>query len=387
MDLSCADIVRYNEKLFILTRDTQCLFEYYPLTRKINFCGTVRSKLGQFFIGMTIYEDKLYIAPYEADVFCIYDIKTREFQRISLKRTGSCDKRKRYKICFSYQRKIYFLGGRGTVMLRIDTDTNDVEEITEWDKIFYKKFGYETWVRSHQGVCIADCCFWVALEGNNILLQYNMVTNEYYFWNVGTKKMQYVTVSFDGKYFWLSGEEKAIVRWKRETNEVKEFEEFPEGFETGSKEMGIKELFSCGYIWNGNIYFAPLNSNMLVKFDRVSNQMKCVIKTDMNHICFKIAEMGDQKLYMEANNIKDQRFSHAYFIDASDKYRRTSICIEKLETLCDDFLIKKIKMEDNTILELFPQCIVELCKVLEKEKISDNNTFQNSIGEIIWNLL
>lgn len=329
MNLSCADIVRYDDRVFILTRDTQCLFEYYPISGKVDLCGTVRSKFNEFFVSMTLCRDKLYIAPYEAEVFCIYDIEKKEFRRISLNKASGEGKKKCYKICFCYQQKVYFLGGKGTVMLCVDTDTGVVEEITEWNDGFKKKFGFETWVRTHQYVCIIDHCFWVALEGNNILLQYNMETKEYFFWNVGRKNMQYVTVSFDGEYFWLSGEEKSIVRWKKEIDEVKEFENFPEGFESENKRAGVKELFSCGYIWNDSIYFAPLNSNMLVKFERLSNQMKCILKTDMNHVCFKIVEISDRELYMEEDKVENLLFGCSYFIDTIDGYRKDSIRIEK----------------------------------------------------------
>lgn len=386
MNLSCADIVRYDDRFFILTKDTQYLFEYHYKTGKINLCGTVRSKLAQSFVSMTLCGDKIYFAPYETEIFCIYDIKRRKFQRISLGKIKGKAKWKYYKICFSYQEKIYFLGGKGTSMLCIDTKTNEIEEIAEWSNSFKNKFGFETWIRTHQHICITEHCFWVALEGNNMLLQYNMITNEYCFWNIGIKKMQYVTVSFDGEYFWISGEKKVIVRWKKETNEIKEFEDFPKGFIVGDGKIGWKELFSCGYVWNGNIYFAPLNSNMLIKFEREYNQMKCIIKTDLNHVCFKMIEISPYKLYMEEDRIDTFLFDRAYFIDMNDEYKRTSFYVGKKEVLYGNFMIEDIKMENNVMVEGFPQCILKMCYMLCGEKILDNYN-QNYVGRNIWKYL
>ena len=83
--LSIADMVRYHDKLFILTRDTCSLFEYDLTAKKMKWCGLIKRQREQVFICMAVCEGKVYIAPYEADYISVYDIETETFDTISLK--------------------------------------------------------------------------------------------------------------------------------------------------------------------------------------------------------------------------------------------------------------------------------------------------------------
>lgn len=366
VSLNCADFVRYDDRVFILTRDTQCLFEYFPETGKTGFCGIVKGRPKQFYISMVLYKNKLYIVPFVGEDICIYNIDTKKMELIPLGKSDGGLVRKHYQLCFNYQDNIYLLSVSEAAMLCLDTNNNKISDISKWMQEFKKKFKHSTYVETLANICIIENCFWVAIHGNNVLLEYNMLTNEYHFWNVGKRKIQYVTVSFDGKYFWLSGDEKFIVRWEKEQNEVKEFDNFPNGFESGDEKIVWKGLFSNGYLWKDFLYFSPLNSNMLIRFNKNTEKMECMIQTDMNHFCFRIKEISDSEIYMEEDNIKDGFIGKSYFIKMNGEYRSDSIKSEEWKEYYNSLI------EFDIVSEEYPQGIVAFLDTIKKK----NNTMK-----------
>lgn len=384
-DLNCADIVRYADKLFILTRNTQVLYEYSLTEKRMRLCGRVGTKLGQLFVSMALCGKKIYIAPYEADFICVYNIEKGEFYRILPGPACGELQKRHYQICFSYRNQVYLLGGSGSVMLCVDTSSDTVKEVPEWLYEFKSRYGYETAVATHTNVCIENCCFWIALKGNNILLQYNMQTGEYSFWKIGKKRIQYATVSNDGKYFWLSGDERFIVRWKKESNEVKEFSDFPEGFECCDEKIVWKDMFSCGYTWNENIYFAPLNSNMVVRIDLKTQRMECVALIGSANICPKIMKIDEKKLYIEEDD-KGLRFKSSFVVDIEGKCSTKFIQLGKQDEI--DVNILKRDMETGVITEAHPLYLYLFWKAIARPDEYEENACQKSIGKnIIKNII
>lgn len=383
INLNCADIVKYNEKIYVLTRDTQTLFEYSAESGKMKLCGAVGNKENQLFISMALCKNKIYIAPYGTDELCVYDIQTEDFQHISLKSSGKGLNKNHYQLCFSYHERIYLLGGMDTATVCVDPRTNDLKDISQWQLDFKSKYGYETGVNVHSDVCIVDDCFWVALIADNVLLQYNMKTGEYEFWNVGSKKMRYGTVSFDGEFFWLSGNKAVIVRWEREKNEVREFDNFPSGFQSGYDQLGWKELFCCGHMWHGDIYYAPLNANMLVKLHRESGQIECVVKVDPLQVSFRLVEMNIDEIYMELDSVRDMSLECAYYIGADGSYRLSGFKIGRQDEVDLTFLEKRIKRGYCVAMESHPLWLPKFFNFIIKSGELDTQLNRSYAGEKI----
>jgi len=376
--LSCTDIVRYKEKLFIITSDTKSLFEYDYLSGGMKLCGTIGNNTSQLFCNATLCENKLYMISYEGDIICIYNMQKEEFQRITLNQKYSG---KEYFRSFSYQKKIYFLSYRHTVLLCLDTRDNDIKDLSKCFYEFERTYNFKTGVSSLQDVCIVEDCFWVPLEGNNMLMQYDMLSEKFYFWKVGKRIIQYSTISFDGEYFWLSGDQKVIVRWEKKTDEVREYDAFPDGFEI-CNEKDYKELFHESLVKNGNIYFAPFNCNMLIKINRKTDEMNGVskIKSENFYYC-RIREINSQEIYVEEVDVENQVISST-FVDSDNNCKISSILIESQNNLNSIVVKESLDKQRGIVLENHPQFISTLANIL-RGKVVSLNSGQRHIGKSI----
>lgn len=79
--------------------------------------------------------------------------------------------------------------------------------------------------------------------------------------------------------FWLlpyEGDRLSIVRWNPETDEVKEYDQFPEGFRCIAPISGeecMERPFAGGASWGGYMYFTPEQANMYVRMNMMTGEM------------------------------------------------------------------------------------------------------------------
>lgn len=318
------EIINDQETVYIFTKDSQSLFEYSKSSGLFRLCGMVQTKLEQMFTCAILYENKIYIPPYDGDCIRVYDIYQKKFYSIPLTQTSDGKLNKtHYLTCFGYGEKIYIFGDDDSVVLSLDVRDESVQELSNFINGFKKLYGYEVGVHINKSVCIVENFFWMPMSCDNIILQYDIQKNEYCFWTVGIRKMQYATVNFDGKYFWLTGNQKVIVRWEKESNSVKEFEVFPTGFESSNGSLGWYDLFLCGILLKEQLYYAPLDSNMVIKFDIKKEKMECILKIDSDHVCLNMEKMNEDIIYLEEyeQNLSPYK---TYLIDSKGKCEKIS---------------------------------------------------------------
>lgn len=375
-----ADALIYHDRLYILTSNTCSLFEYDMRSGKLNLCGVVGNYQNQCFTCMTVCGTKIYIAPYEADIVSVYDIEKRQFESIQLAHRAGKRKNKYYHMAFSFQKKVYFLGGLYSTMMCIDTESSIASEMSDWIGDFEKKYGCEAAISNTDTICIVDHCFWVALMKDNILLQYDMLTGEYCFWNVGSKQMEYATVNYDGNYFWLSGTEKAIVRWKMETNEIKEITDFPVNFKT--REGKITEFFRSGHIWKGSIYYAPSDANMFVKLDLSTEQIHEIKDIESTQCCFNMVVLSEDEMYIYIGDRETSAFGDSCLIKGDDECRQYWLRFSVQDDLNIN-RIREIACMGEIIMENHPLCSLKLSQLLEDRDMVQDGT-RGMVGKKIF---
>lgn len=347
--LDVREIISDRNGTYILSSDTQSLFQYSASSKTLKLCGVIGESTGQtYYICATAYKNKIYMPPYNGDSIAVYDIDKKQFYKIPLMQCQGKRLRNGYKVCFENQGKLYLLGENDSETLIIDLQNETIQAFSDWSDGFKKEYGCEAGIYTHKSACIVDGCFWVPMCYDNVLLQYDMRNHEYYFWNVGKKKIQYATINFDGHFFWLTGNQKIIVRWEKESDSVKEFEAFPEGFKSFSDKMSWDSLFFCGCLLKGSLYYAPMASNMLIRFNIMKETMECILKIEDSHVCLNMTKVNDNVLYMgEREN--DLSLCKSYVIDADGKYQMYSAYIGEKDdvSVLADYVIQKTEMIEN----------------------------------------
>lgn len=346
--LDVREIVSDQNGTYILSSDTQSLFQYSASSKMLRLCGVIGEGTMQAYICAASYKNKIYIPPYNGDDIEVYDIDKRRFYKIPLMQSRGKRLRSGYKICFENQGKLYLLGEDYTETLIVDLQNETVQAFSDWFDGFKREYGCEAGIYTHKSVCIVDDCFWVPMCYDNVLLQYDMRNHEYYFWNVGKKKIQYATINFDGHFFWLTGNQKIIVRWEKESDSVKEYEAFPEGFKSFSDKLSWDSLFVCGCLLKGSLYYAPMASNMLIRFNVVEEKMECILKIEDSHIFLNMTKVNDNVLYLGERE-DDLSMCQSYVIDVDGKYRKYSVHTGERDDvgILADCVVQKTEMMEN----------------------------------------
>ncbi|MBQ2883880.1 MAG: hypothetical protein IJE43_08940 [Alphaproteobacteria bacterium] len=334
MKLSVTDLKSIDGDIIFLTTNPIGLFEYSVEKARLKYLGWGGKKNNKLSVAMCMYDNKVFVAPYYSDEMVIYDMKKNNFNRISLsEKLGISEKGlKHYHVVACYKNKAFFLGEKDSVMLCVNMDNYNITPIVQWKTEFMEQYGVEAGIFTHADICIVDDSFWIALDKKNMIMQYNMEKNIYSFYYVGERAIQYNTICFDGKFFWLTGDENFIVRWEKESNNIKIYDVFPEGFEVTKPDCCWKELFSGSLLRNNSIYLAPLKANMMLRIDLKTGaliKVKNVEKT-----CFVMKDIQKQGVYIQEDKETPYQNDNAYIINENKLNRMDfEMCLEDINNL------------------------------------------------------
>jgi len=209
------------------------------------------------------HNGKLYFAPLSAIEIGIYDVKSRQFEKISISKLsgGNINRyypsHKFYSVA-TYKECVFFVGFGYPSIVRYDTKNKKTDYFTDWVAHLNKRInfddGYFNLSYFNGNTIIAAAC------NTNAVVSFNMDSCTSDVYEVGGKKCGYAAVTYDGEYYWLAPRhDGSIVRWNMQTNEYIEYSNFPDEY--------IKTAFSFRSIvyTDGCLYMFPISANMGLK--------------------------------------------------------------------------------------------------------------------------
>lgn len=329
--LQCQSIEIVNNEVYILARKTNSIFGYNVVTEELDFYGTIRNGV-ECYLASVLVDNKIYYVPYYGEKIYIFDINTKKIETMKIEFSNMLIKDNGYRIAVANKNNIYFLGGFGEAkILKIETDTGCMKCTNQWSEEFNRLFGKSAWFMPHTNVCVCDDCIWVCLNCSDTVLQYSMENDFYKIWKVGNLDIQYTTINYDGKFFWLTGDRQVIVRWDNFSNEIIEFSEFPEGFKYKIKSsIDWTGMFYDGKIIQDKIYYAPLNSNMFIVLDTKLGNIEKVMEISSDLFCFHFSFLPSNKIYAELYVSTLFNKKKSYYIDSNGKNQEYSISGENV---------------------------------------------------------
>ncbi|MDR3001302.1 MAG: hypothetical protein LBU89_08570 [Fibromonadaceae bacterium] len=221
--------------------------------------------------GITANNNKLCFAPFKNDKISVFDTAQKSFEQIDFKDGNKYDRN--FSNAIKFKNFIYFIPREFPAIMRLNTDTKEIEYFSEWvdeiSKLQVSKLQDEEWKNiNFWGFCIANTKIALVIHGANAIMLFNMETGSYEIKNIGEKSEQYSDICFDGQNYYLSHFYKDyIVKWNRQSNE-----ELKIKIPSFSRKKSVSSSFIIRYV-NEYVWLFPYIANNAYKIDPNTNEI------------------------------------------------------------------------------------------------------------------
>jgi len=296
---------------------------------------------------------EVYFIPMLGEYISIYNIETEKIKQIKIPKI--CMERDTYnhKLKFSSaiyrDGYIYILPFTYPGIVKLNTETKEINIISNWvteDECFYRG-----------GMCIDNDYIYIPNGRNNIVLEFNIKTEEVKLYRVGKNNNGAVCIRKWKEYFWIVPRLKgSVVCWDAKKNQViYEINEYPNGFEFE------KILFSEAVIWNDKMYLVPTSANEVLSVNadkkKLDIEKKCIknskeilasmFETNNDYYFVNIDNLGNivkhYKVSKKNGNIECYGFNILNKYEMIDNYfdssiKQNKVMLENKRFQLDDFL-------------------------------------------------
>lgn len=317
------------------------LFSYDRKTRKTSYIVSLLSmdkddKYG--FMGIIADKEKFIILPYMSENLIIFDIKTHALQK---KYIGKNPLLK--QAIFSEDRRcVYLFGDGNTYKYNISEQKFCVIQNPYKDQLS----GVGMMIFGHN-MCVVGKSVYYPSSIQDKVIEFDMDKEKFLIHQLDELQNKYNTILYDGDNFWLSGEKNVIVCWNKQKQVTKKIYKFPTEFQTKGKYNSF--LFSSSIALKENIYFMPLEANMLIKINVLTHDIEQVKSFPMDVTCFFSKKWDDSHIYTEVSRDEYENLQESIVIDEEGKVVERDVFEVKgeYERLCKDGLFNGIKQENN----------------------------------------
>jgi len=237
--------------------DHNILYRYNKQGKKSEYINIITGKNYAAYRSIVANDNKLYFTPDTADDILFFDMNENKFRQINIK-TNTANK---FKNIVSFKNFIYFVPIEEPAIMRLNTDTNEIEYFSQWVNEISELKGEESFF--FQWHCIINAEIALVIQGSNAIMFFNMETGGYEIKRIGEKNEEYVTICFDGQNYYIAPRyEKYIVKWNRQSNEISKIK-LPSSF---SRKKNNGGNFHIQYL-NGYIWLFPIAANNAYKIN------------------------------------------------------------------------------------------------------------------------
>lgn len=223
--------------------------------------------------GICLYRDKVVLIPRLAKHIGIWDCSRRKISYIPVKLAASKYKEVgKFAGNIVYGKYIFIFGVRCPVIMRLDMESLEIKYYESWNKkilpfVVAEKPGALPVFVWKDVVAIEEYAF-APVSCAPFVLCINMKTENIQLYRIGKEREGFSTISWDGKSFWLaSANQKRIVKWNKENDEMISYSAFPEGFHSSDWALNMSIYMQ------GIVYFVPSKSNMVIKINTLNGDI------------------------------------------------------------------------------------------------------------------
>ena len=247
------------------------LYKYNKQSKETEFVGVIAGQNNWENIGIAANNKKLYFAPlYKNDKISIFDMVQEKIEQIGFK--DYCQYDRKFKNAISFKNFVYFIPQEFPAIMRLNTDTNDIEYFSQWVEGLSKlkiSILHEGWKNAKFfNFCVVDEEIAMMVNGANAVMFFNMETCNHEIKVIGEKPEQYNNICFDGQNYYLTPLYKDyIVKWNRQSSEISKIK-----ISSFSRKEGIGVNFSIQYL-NEYVWLFPHFANNAYKINIKTNEI------------------------------------------------------------------------------------------------------------------
>lgn len=251
--------IEYNGEIWFPSFWENGLFKYDGNNTKYigEFLGEEKDSL-LLFGDVKVHKDNLFFIPAGANRIAYFDMIKKRFGNISYedKVKDRTTLKARFVVSVTNNDFMYMFPAYYPGILKMNLNSKEIVIIDDWiskelEKCTISDDAYfrGDYIRQEETIYIPFC-------NAHAVLEFHLYDDTSIIHDVGTQS--YSTIASDGEKFWMAPRAKGnIVCWNPITNEVKEYQKFPEKYRQGSF---VGSCYSGDYVW-----MFPERANMVLK--------------------------------------------------------------------------------------------------------------------------
>lgn len=337
------------------------LFCYDDISRKVKFLEEFQTKQEMFsYMSGDIVDDTIIFPPYLAEAIAIYHVSDKKMEYIYDDRI----KNARINRIIPYRDKKVILFNEDSLEKSYIFDVsekklNTLQEYYQISSEILKK----TKARNYKDFCVVDSVVYIPGEKPDSVVIFYMETGNIEVRKITNLGIHYMTICYDGKSFWLSGDMEVIVRWT--DGETKLINDMPNGFCSILKGSWLGN-FGCSIYMGGYVYLFPTGGNMIVRINVLSAQIE-VVKADMQHVVCPFAQIWSKnEIYVEVDYPHGEMVYENFILNTVTGEIQKNVL--QLRDRCEKDKLKKMYCNKENVLEEITELKV-LDMILDEEKI------------------
>jgi hypothetical protein len=295
---------------------------------------------------------KIYFAPYRASAISVFDPATGAFERIVFKKvdekTENCLQSKsmflnHFFYAVAYGKYIYFIPQRYNAILRLDTETQEIEYINDWLPVLEKHVNYPMYGRFY-GVFQIDETLYIAAHCASAVLELNLATGKTKVHIINDEKLHFTGICEYGEDLYLLTFTDLVIKYNPHTGKVSRI-----GTGDGVHEGKIQSDFRAILCVGGNLILVPYTySGGLVKIDIATGKRESV-----PNLLSTISEGNGAIHYLFARASEDKLFAFSHARQRLEILDIASLqLLQGIEIPLDDkhmeCIVKKVRDEEHS---------------------------------------
>jgi len=268
-----ASIIRgfWSDENFLWFMDSyNILYKRNKQSKKTEYVGIIPKQKDWANTWIAENKRKLYFAPFLSDKISIFDMAQKRFEQIDFRNDSNVTNK--FNKVISFKNFIYFFPQEFPAIMRLNTDTNEIEYFSEWVSEVSKLQTAKMRGLEHVifcGFCIVNTEIALVINGANAIMFFNLETGSYEVKLIPEKFEQFNGICFDGQnYHMVSCYKNYVVKWNRQTDEILKIK-FPSSF---TRKTSIGGSFFIHYL-NKHICLIPHATNNAYKINIETNEI------------------------------------------------------------------------------------------------------------------